>query len=445
MIPPTRYARSEGADIAYKVLGAGPRDIVVSLAFASHLEVFWELPENADFIERLSRLGRVILFDKRGTGLSDRQLAGVSLEQRCDDVIAVMDDVGSAEAVLLGWLDTGAVSLLTAARHPGRVAAVIAGEVLAVGHPDVDHPYGMDPVLMTAMAESLEAGGWGQALLAQMVAPEIASSPRQLAWWCRYESMSATPSAAARLLQMNADLDLRPFLVHIQVPVLLIHDEAWPLASTEAVRWLADRLPTAELKLVRSTYQLVNPMSFEAVSDEIEEFLEGTRVGGGTAREVATLLVTDVVGSTATAVADGDVEWKHLLSTHRAGVRRSLARFGGSEIDTAGDGFLASFPLPSSALACAAEVTEHARAEGVGVRAGLHTGEVLLQAAGIVGIAVHVAARVAAAAGPSEVLFTETVKSLVMGSRIESEPAGTHTLKGVPGQWRLYRLVSPER
>ena len=458
MIPPTLYAQSCGVDIAYKVLGDGPRDIVMSPAFASHLDAFWELPENAEFLERLSGLGRLILFDKRGTGLSDRQLTGLSPEQRCEDLIAVMDAAGSAEAVLLGWLDAGAISLLTAALHPSRVHGVVAGEVLAAGHPDADHPFGTHRWMQRVLAQALKSGGWGRAMLVRLVAPDLASQPRQLAWWSRYESMAATPTAAARLLELNADLDLRPYLARIEAPVLLIHDEASRLVTTAGIQWLAERIPTSTLKLVRSPRPMVNALPLESVLLEIEEFLAGTRVGG-TDRQLATLLVTDIVKSTEVLATGGNLGWSHLLAAHRDSVRQSLARFGGLEIDTAGDGFLASFALPSAALRCAAEVTAQANAIGIPVRAGLHTGEILLKVdertgevdspsgdrralPKAIGLAVHIAARVAAQAGPSEVLFTETVRSLLMGSPLSCEPTGEHALKGVPGRWPLHRLTN---
>lgn len=444
MIPHTQYAKAQGADIAYKVVGDGPRDIVLLLAFTSHLDAFLEVPENADFVERLTRLGRVILFDKRGTGLSERTLEGVTSEQLADDVISVMDAAGSTEAVLLGWLDAGAICLLAAARHPDRVKAVIAGETLAAGHPDDDHPFGIAPELVGLAVDVIRSGGWGTATLIEMILPGIAADPRKRAFYARYETMSATPRAAARLFEMNASVDLRPHLAKISAPVLLIHDLELPMVTTEGVQWLADRLPTASMILVRSPAPLTGVLPVDEVLDEVEQFLAGTRVGGSLHRQLATLLVTDIVGSSETAASTGDMTWKHVLSTHRDAVRRSLARYGGAEIDTAGDGFLSSFSLPSAALRCAADVTMQSRALGIEVRAGIHTGEVLLQPPSVIGLAVHVAARVAALAGPSEILLTDTVRSSLIGSDLEFEPAGEHTLKGIPGRWQLHRLAGQD-
>ena len=274
------------------------------------------------------------------------------------------------------------------------------------------------------------------------MAPGVVVTPQQLAWAAKVERMAATPRAAARLFELNADRDLRPYLRQIQAPVLLLHDAAFPLVPVEAVQWLAARLPTATLKVIDTSSARGSGRPLIDLPEEVEEFLRGTRTSTAADRQVATLLVTDVVGSTETAAKSGDASWKYQLAGHRAAVRASLARFGGVEIDTAGDGFLASFPLPSSALRCSLEIADDAAAVGIQIRGGIHTGEVLLQPSDIVGIAVHIAARVAALANPGHVLFTETVRSLVIGSGISYEPAGEHALKGVPGQWMLYRLVA---
>jgi class 3 adenylate cyclase/pimeloyl-ACP methyl ester carboxylesterase len=441
VFPPTHYTQSQGVDIAYKVVGEGPRDIVLSLPFASHLDMLWE-SEWVDVILQLSRWGRLITFDRRGTGLSDRQLTGITAEQRSDDLVAVMDAAGSTTAVLFGWLDAAAIALLTAARHPDRVSAVIAGEALAVGHPDADHPFGTDEKTLQMVLDAIHSGAWGQGLSTRILAPELRLTPQQAAYAARIETMAATPSAAAQLFEMNASLDLRPFLAQIKVPVLLVHDAAFPLVPEEGVRWLAARLPTATLKVTNSSSTRGSGRPLDDMLEEVEDFLLGTRVAGGLPRQVATLLVTDVVGSTEAAARGGDRGWRDLLVSHRRAVRLSLARFEGVEIDTAGDGFLASFALPSLALRCAAEVSAEASAVGIRIRAGLHTGEILLQPPSVIDIAVHIAARVAALARPGEVLFTETVRSLVMGAGVSYESAGEHTLKGVPGAWPLYRLLA---
>ena len=442
MIPETLYAQSKGADIAYRVLGEGPRDIVLSMGFMSHLDLYWELPENVEFLEHLAALGRVIIFDKRGTGLSDRDLADVSPETWCADLIAVMDAAQSTSAVVMGWLDAGSLSLLAAATHPDRVVAVIAGESLAVGHRERGHPFGPDPRLLKMALAAIRSGGWGRGMAVRLVAPDFAASPRHLAWLKRLESMSATPRAAARLLQMTADLDLRPYLERITAPVLLLHDvEMQSLATLESMQWLAERLPNASLRLVRGQRPMTTLMPFHDVAAEIEQFLGAYRLNHSGLREVVTLLMTDVVGSTEAAARSGDAGIRYALDAHFAAVRRALARFGGTEIKTMGDGFLASFPIPSAALRCAAEVQRDAEAIGLTIRAGVHAGEVLHQGNDLSGIAVHVTARVSAAAQPSEILFTDTVRTLVLGSTMTYEPVGASTLKGVPGEWALFRLT----
>jgi class 3 adenylate cyclase len=442
MIPETLYAQSRGADIAYRILGEGPRDIVLSMGFMSHLDLYWELPENVEFLEHLAELGRVIIFDKRGTGLSDRDLSDISPEGWCEDLIAVMDAAQSTNAVVMGWLDAGSLSLLAAALHPTRVAAVIAGESLAVGHRARGFPFGPDPRLLKMALAAIRSGGWGRGMAVKLVAPDFAASPRHLAWLKRLESMSATPRAAARLLQMTAELDLRRYLGQITAPVLLLHDvEMQGLATLESMQWLADRLPNASLRLVRGQRPMTTLMPFNDVAAEIEQFLGAYRPHHSGHREVATLLITDVVGSTEAVARAGDASYRYALDDHFAAVRRTLARFGGTEIKTMGDGFLASFPIPSAALRCAAELVRDAEAIGLTIRVGAHSGEVLRQGDELSGIALHVAARVSAVAQASEVLFTDTVRTLVLGSNVTYEPVGTTTLKGVPGEWALYRLT----
>ena len=441
MIPATEYAHSSGAEIAYRAVGEGPRDILFTLAFASNLDLLWEVPEYVEVFEQLGRLGRVIAYDKRGTGLSDRQLGDISAQDRCDDVIAVMDAAGSREAVLFGWMDSGAISLLTAALHPDRVVAVIAGEVMAVGHADDEHPYGVDPLVLEQVVNVVEGGGWGRGALAALMLPHVDLSPETLAVIGRFESMSATPRAAARLFRMHADLDLRPHLAQIRCPVLLLHEVHFPLVSTEGITWLAGHLPSATLKVLDTAATRGSVLPLEVLTEEVAEFLVGNRVPPLGDRQVLSLLMTDVVGSTAAAASQGDHAWKHVLASHRRSVRACLVRFGGTEVNTAGDGFLASFSLPSMALRCAAQVVAEARDLGIEVRAGVHAGEVTLEGADLVGLAVHIAARVSAQAGASEILLTDTVRTLVSAVDFTCEDVGEHVLKGVPGRWRLFRLT----
>ena len=441
MIPSTSYTRSGDADLAFKVVGEGPRDLVLSFSFASNIDVFFDLSENVEFIERLMKLGRVILFDKRGTGLSDRDSGLVTIGQRSDDLIAVLDAAKSRHAVLIGMHDGGSACLVAAARHPDRVESVVANEVLAVGHREEGFPWGFGPKHTGPAMRALVSAGWGHGGMAKLVAPEWAADRRLFDWWKRYESLSATPSGAARLLEETVHIDIREYLPRVRVPVLVLHDLELEMLPTDAFRWLADQLPDGQLKLRRG--EPIPPgLPSDDLIDEIEEFLVGTRSGGR--REVATLVVTDVVGSTDAVARSGDANWRDLLIAHRESVRHSLARFSGREVVTTGDGFFTSFSLPSSALRFAVEVVADALELGLELHVGIHSGEVVIRDADVIGIAAHVVARVAAAAGSGEVFVTDTVRMLVAGSQMRFEPAGDHTLKGVPGVWSLYRLVAAQ-
>jgi class 3 adenylate cyclase len=438
VIAATSFVRTGEVDLAYKVVGAGVRDVLLAFPLASNVDVFLELSENAEFVERLARLGRVILYDKRGTGMSDRGTGPVTIEQHSDDLIAVLDAAESARAVLVGWFDGGAACLATAARHPGRVESVIAGEVLAAGRPTEGFPWGFGSRLGEAALRKLVALGWGEEAMARLMAPEWAGDARLIDWLTRYERLSVPPSGAARLLDDAMDIDIRGYLPDVAAPVLVIHDLELPGVSSEPFRWLADALPDARLKLVRRHGSVTFVLPSDELIDEIEEFLVGTR--SGARRELASIVFTDVVGSTEELADSGDRQWSDVLAGHRASVRRSLARFGGREVNTAGDGFIASFALPSSALRFAQDAVAEAGGMGLGLRAGVHCGEVLVRDDDLVGIAVHTAARVAALAGSGDVFLTDTVRVLVEGSGLRFEAAGEHALKGVPGIWSLFRL-----
>ncbi|GGI48058.1 class 3 adenylate cyclase [Agromyces flavus] len=440
MIPATEFVRSGDADIAYKVIGEGPRDLVLAFPLVSNVDVFLELTENAEFVERLTHLGRVILFDKRGTGMSDRSTERVTVEQHSDDLIAVLDAAESTRAVLLGWFDGGATCLVTAARHPGRVESVVANEVLAAGRPVEGFPWGFTSRLGEAAMRKFITLGWGQTVASRLMAPEWASDPRLIEWVARYERLSVPPSGAVRVFEDALDLDIRAYLPHVDVPVLVIHNVGLPGAPSEPFEWLADELPRGRLRLARTPASVPFMIPSDDAVDDIEEFLVGTRSGGR--RELASIVFTDVVGSTTTLAREGDLKWRNQLSSHRESLRRSLARYGGREVNTAGDGFVACFPLPSSGLRFAGEAVRDAAGIGLGLRAGMHCGEVLVDGADLIGIAVHVAARVASHAGAGEVFVTDTVRVLVDGSGLRFESVGSHRLKGVPGAWHLFRMAA---
>lgn len=433
----TRYARSGTVDIAYQTVGEGPRDVVVAIGWVSHLELLWELPETVHFLERLAGLGRLVLYDARGTGMSDRPTEPPSLHDVVPDVLAVLDAVGSERAVFVGWLDKAAVGLALAALHPERVEALVLGEALASSLPREDQPEGLDPAMLQQVVDAVEHGAWGSGRMLRWVAPAASEDPRVLAWWQRWERMSATPNTAAGLLRLLLEVDVRPLLPQVRVPVLVLHRAQAHLVPSSAVRRLAQALPDGRYVEVPGAELAAFFGDTDALMDEVEEFVAGTRTGADDDRAVLTMLLTDVVGSTARAAELGDRRWRELLEWHHQEVRRLLARHGGVEIDTAGDGFLATFELPSRALTCAVALSEHLGRHGIAIRAGLHTGEVVRVGPAVRGLAVHVAARVSALAGAGEVMATGTVRDLVLGSGPPLREVGERTFAGVPGTWTV--------
>ncbi|WP_400995945.1 alpha/beta fold hydrolase [Agromyces sp. GXQ0307] len=439
MIPATRYASRKGADLAYKVFGEGERDIVLAFAFISNVDVFCELPEHLEFIERLRALGaRVILFDKRGTGLSDRGGLDATVEDRADDLVAILDAAGSTRASIIGWFDGGATAIVAAARHPERIESVIAYEALAVGHADEGFPWEVDAALIASLTAGLEPSGWGRGLVVRRFW-QAEGAERLVAWWERYESMSATPTAARRLAGAIAEVDIRPYLADVQAPVLVLHDTALEAIEEAPMRWLADALPDGRLQLVHRSSALPAILPDSALVDEMEEFLTGTRTGGR--RDVLTTVFTDIVGSTVALAQTGDERWRSIHAAHDDALRRAIARFSGSEANTTGDGIVATFPLPSSALHFATQALESAAALGLELRVGVHAGELIMRGDDLVGLAVHAAARICAIADPGRIMVSDTVRVLLLGLPFAFEPAGEHDLKGVPDRWTLWYCV----
>ncbi|GAA1056141.1 lignin peroxidase LipJ [Agromyces luteolus] len=439
MIPATRYAARNGVDLAYKVFGEGDRDIVLAFAFISNVDVFCELPEHLEFLERLEGLGaRVILFDKRGTGLSDRGGLDATVEDHADDLVAILDAAGSTRATIIGWFDGGATALATAARHPDRVEAVIAYEVLAVGHAAEGFPWELDPAWIASLMAGLEPAEWGRGSVVRQFW-QTQGAERLVAWWERYESMSATPTAARRLAEAIGAVDIRPHLADVRAPVLVLHDTGLEGIDEAAMRWLADALPDGRLRLVHRSSALPAILPDSALVDEMEEFLTGSRSGGR--RDVLTTVFTDIVGSTAALAEAGDERWRSIHAAHDEALRRSIARFSGTEANTTGDGIVATFPLPSAALHFATQALDSAAALGLELRVGVHSGELIMRGDGLVGLAVHAAARICAAADPGRIMVSDTVRSLLLGFPFAFEPAGEHELKGVPDRWRLWYCV----
>jgi pimeloyl-ACP methyl ester carboxylesterase len=446
--PETRYARSGDVNIAYQVVGEGPFTVVLVPGFVSHVELRWTVPSYAASLRELASFSRLILFDKRGTGMSDRVEGVPTLETRMDDLRAVMDAVGCQRAALLGVSEGAPMSLLFAATYPQRTAAL----ALRGGYPRAlwapDYEWGRTEaayrtelerqMLLYGSREQAEQlvrslGEWDEA--------DVPAIVDYLRW-------SATPGAAEALALMNRDIDVRHVLPAIRVPALILHGSLDTVVPLEVARYMADRIPSAELVEVPGAGHLHFGRDSSAIHAEVARFLaavwdEAAWDESEPDRVLATILFTDVVGASERAAELGDRAWRELLQRHHELVRRQLVRFRGREIDTAGDGFLASFDGPARAIRCAQAIVAGVRSLGLEVRAGLHTGECELLDGKVAGIAVHTGARVAAEAQPGEVLVSSTVKDLVAGSGLAFQDRGARELKGVPGEWRLYAVEQP--
>ena len=437
MNPETRYAKSGDVNIAYQVVGAGPRDLVLVPGWVSNSEVFWEEPGLSRFLRRLASFSRLILFDKRGTGLSDRVTDLPTLETRMDDVRAVMDAVGSERAALLGYSEGGPMCALFAATYPARTSALIMIGSYGRRTWAPEYPWGPTPEQHQEFFSKCERE-WGGPVGLDARGPSVARDERFRQWWARLLRMGASPGANLALLRMNAEVDVRHVLPAVRVPTLILHSVGDRALDVRASRYMAERIPGAKYVELPGDDHLPWLSDADAILDEVEEFLTGVRHGPEPDRVLATVLFTDIVGATERAVALGDRRWRDLLDSHQALVRRELARFRGHEVDTAGDGFLATFDGPARAIRCACAISDEARQLGLEIRAGLHTGECELIGNKVGGIAVHIGARVAASAAPGEVRVSSTVKDLVAGSGLRFSDRGVHTLKGVPGEWRLF-------
>jgi pimeloyl-ACP methyl ester carboxylesterase len=440
MAPPqTRYAKSGDVSIAYQVVGEGPRDLVVVPGWISNIEVFWEEPSSVRFLEALARFSRVILFDKRGTGLSDRVPDIPGLETRMDDVRAVMDAVGSERAALFGYSEGGPLCVLFAATYPDRVTALITHGSYARRIQSSDHPWMPIPADWERFIESTVQGWGGPVGLAER-APSRMRDEAFVQWWARFTRMSASPASSAQVLRMNAQIDVRRILPSVRVPTLLLHPTGDRVVPVEASRYMAARIPGAKLVELPGIDHLPFADNAEHVLREIRSFLGEIPTDAEPDRVLATVVFADIVGSTEQAVALGDRRWRELLGGFHDVVRREVGRYRGREIDSAGDGVLAAFDGPARAVRCACAVGEAVRALGVSVRAGVHTGECEVLGPKLAGIAVHIGARVASVAGADEVLVSSTVRDLVAGSGLTFADRGLHTLKGVPGDWHLFAV-----
>jgi class 3 adenylate cyclase len=446
VIPDTRYARSGDLNIAYQALGEGPPDLVYIQGGFNHVELDWEEDHSARFYRRLGSISRLLRFDKRGTGMSDRPVELPSLDTRMDDVRAVLDAVDSERAVLFATGDGGFLGTVFAATYPERTA----GLVLFNSAPRVTRCPGM-PWLRTRaeLEERFQAviGHWGDlewmANTTKVATPS--ASHDELLRAARRARLSHSPAAVAAYLLPNLDLDVRDVLPSIRVPTLVMYRTVPPIPSEQNGRYLAEHIPTARLVELPGADIAPSRGDQEALFTELERFLtesaqERAREAGRD-RVLATILFTDLVDATGHASELGDRRWRELVEQHHRLIRTQLGYFRGREIDTAGDGFFATFDGPARAIRCACAIRDGVRELGLEIRAGLHTGECELMDNKVGGIAVHIGARVAAAAQPSEVLVSRTVKDLVAGSGIGLDDRGTHELKGVPGEWQLYAVA----
>ncbi len=439
MLPEIRYARSGDVSIAYLVLGDGPIDLVFVHGAVSHLEVELERPEFVEMLDRFARYARVIAFDRRGTGLSDRVRDVPTLETRMDDVRAVLDAVGSERAALFGTFEAGAMTALFAATYPERVAALVLYNPVVRGTWAPDYPWAQTAEEwrrdLTKLGER-----WGTREYAaewfRVIAPTRADDDEFIDWFARLHRAGASPGAAVAIERMFMDVDIRDVLPAVRVPVLVLGSPIF----VEHARYAAERIPGARLEEVAGGVMVF--LHGEELHGPVEEFVRAAAGEAEPDTVLATVLFTDIVGSTAKAAELGDSRWADLVERHHAIVRRHIDRFHGAEMDTAGDGFFATFDGPIRAIRCAQAIVESVRELGLEVRAGLHTGECERVGEKLGGIAVNIGARVAAVAGPGEVLVSSTVKDLVAGSGIAFEERGVHELKGVPGEWRVYAVAA---
>jgi pimeloyl-ACP methyl ester carboxylesterase len=436
--PDVHYAKSGDLSIAYMAFGQGP-DLVIAPGFISHLEVWWEDPSLVHCFSRLASFRRVITFDKRGTGLSDPAPHAPTLEESVDDLRAVMDAAGSERADILGISEGGTMAALLAASHPARVNALVLYGTYARLLEAPDYLQGVTEDAF-AMFVEVHDKGWGEGVALGAWAPSRRGDPQLKAWWARLQRLAASPGMVRNIFALYPQVDCREVLPTIQAPTLVLHRGGDQMINIEMGRYLAENIPGARLVELDGDDHFFFTGDADAVIDEIEEFLTGVRPVPPVERVLATVLFTDVVGSTERAADLGDGQWRELLRAHHAQVRRQLERFQGREVKTTGDGFLATFDGPARAIRCATAIRDAVRSLGLEVRAGLHTGEVELSDGDIAGIAVHLGSRVVNTAQPGEVLVSRTVVDLVAGSGLTFADRGEHALKGVPGEWSLFAV-----
>jgi len=440
--PKTHYARSGDVSIAYKVIGDGPIDVVLIPGFLSHVELIWENPAAVHLIERVASFARFIMFDKRGSGLSDPVVGAPTLEERMDDVRAVMEAAGSTKAALIGVSEGAPMSVLFAASHPELTSSLVLYGGMARTTWAEDYPWATPAEDLLASSEAMAPYLYEGAMV-DTLAPSLADNPQALEMFARFQRYAATPSMLQQSFMMFLDVDVRAVLPTISVPTLVVHRHGDKAVSRLGAEWMAGQIPGARYVELPGVDHVMYAGDSDAVVDEIEEFITGARRQADVDRILATVMFTDIVGSTVRASELGDRRWRELLEAQNGLLRRELSRFRGHEVKMLGDGMLATFDGPARAIRCGVAATQAVRELGLELRVGLHTGEVeVMDGDDVGGIAVHIAARVGSLAGAGEVLASSTVKDLVAGSGISFVDRGEQALKGIPDAWRLFAVAS---
>lgn len=443
--PDIRYARNGDVSLAYQVVGEGPRDLLVVSGFLSNIEYAWMYPSLASFLSRLASSSRLILMDRRGSGLSDRFEDAPPGETALYDIEVILDEAGSPKTTLLGLWDGAVTSILFAATHPDRVSSLILFTVSAAQKPAEDYPWGWDDAYWDEWLASIRSG-WGTRAWvvknARWMGPSMLDDPTELEHWISYTRFAASPASAEAVMRVSSESDIREVLPIVQVPTLILHRVGDQVEPIEAARYVAARMPNARLVELPGNDGIPWLGDVGSVHSEIDAFLGEGSATVNPDRRLATVLFTDIVGSTMHLTTMGDAAWKQRLAEHDDISKREIAAHGGRYVDSTGDGLLSVFEGPAAAVRCARSIARALRGIGLEIRAGLHTGELESDGSHVRGIAVHVAARVMSLAAPSEVLVSSTVRDLTAGSKLVFEDAGEYVLKGIPDPRHLYRAVA---
>lgn len=439
MVPEIKYAKSADVNIAYQIIGKGPIDLVLVPGWVSNIEIFWEEPALVRFLQRLSSFSRLILFDKRGTGLSDRVHYTSTLEERMDDVRAVMDTVQSECAVLVGYSEGGPMCSLFAATYPERTLSLIMIGSYARRIKTPDYPWGKTHDNFKRFLKQIE-NDWGNAVNLENLAPSLVEDPIFRQWWARFLRLSASPAAAIALTRMNSEIDIRKILPTIRVPTLIIHAENDLVVSVKEGHYISENIPGAKFEMIPSKDHIPWVGCADMILDKIEEFVTGSISPSKIDRVLYTVMFTDIAMSTELASKIGDRKWQNILKAHHKAVRHEVLVYAGREIDNAGDGFFIAFDGPARAIHCALAIRKALQEIQLSVRIGIHIGECEIIGEKLTGIAVHIGARISNKAEPGHILVSQTVKDLVAGSGNKFIDMGTHSLKGVPEKWHLYQV-----